>query len=62
MREELGNEADVLERKDLRRRMTKRGGALIMPKDELRVRRPEREEWRKRKRLWKGESTRGSTF
>ena len=62
VREELGVEAEHLEEEELRKRLTSSGGALCVPKDELRVRRVGSEESGVRKRTWTEKLTRGSTF
>ncbi|XPS79015.1 hypothetical protein M3J07_011022 [Ascochyta lentis] len=62
IREDLGAEADDLEEEDLRRKLVRSGGALMVPKEELRVRRAETGELGTRKRSWKSEFIRGSTF
>jgi hypothetical protein len=65
VREELGPEAEVLGERELRWRLTVRGGMLEVPKGELRVRRVRSDdegglEVRERSRT--GKFTRGSTF
>lgn len=62
VREELGAEADGMEEEELRENLTKSGGALCVPKEELRVRRTGTGEKGRRKRTWTGILTRGSTF
>ena len=62
VRDELGAEAEHLEEEELRQRLTDSGGALHVPKDELRVRRVGTAEFGTRKRTWTGKLTRGSTF
>jgi hypothetical protein len=62
IREELGAEAEHLEEDELRKRLTGSGGALVVPKQELRVRRTDTRELGARKRSWKSSLTRGSTF
>ena len=61
VREELGARADYMEENELREGLANSGGALCVPKDELRVRRTERE-FAVRKRTWTGRLTEGSTF
>lgn len=62
VREELGVEAEHLEEEELRKRLTDSGGAMYVPKEELRVSRVGTEEFGTRKRMWTGNLTRGSTF
>lgn len=62
VREELGARADYMEENELREGLANSGGALCVPKDELRVRRTEEREFVVRKRTWTGRLTEGSTF
>ncbi len=63
VREELGAEAEYLEEEELRERLTSSGGAMCVPKAELRVSRVgTEEEFNVTKRTWTGKWTRGSTF
>jgi len=62
VREELGARSDYMEENELREGLANSGGALCVPKDELRVRRTEEREFVVRKRTWTGRLTEGSTF
>ncbi|KAH7385914.1 hypothetical protein BKA66DRAFT_461127 [Pyrenochaeta sp. MPI-SDFR-AT-0127] len=64
IREELGPQAEYLEEEELRKRIRDSGGALMVPKTELRVARVStmREDEGPKKRSWKRSLTRGSTF
>lgn len=62
VREELGAEAEFLEEDELRERVRDSGGALIVPKTELRVRRVDNLGIGDRKGSWKRSLTSGSTF
>lgn len=66
IRDEIGEEnADRLEEKELRKGLRDSGGALIVPKKELRVRRTDTDlngSDGATKRSWRRKMTRGSTF
>ena len=62
VREELGPEAEILEEEELREKLVGSGGALCVPKEELRVRRTDTGELGTRKRMWTRKLTGGSTF
>ena len=62
VREELGPEAEILEEEELREKLVGSGGALCVPKEELRVRRTDTGELGTRKRMWTSKLTGGSTF
>ncbi|KAL6708540.1 hypothetical protein ACN47E_002521 [Coniothyrium glycines] len=62
IRQELGTEAEYLEEEELRQKVTESGGALVVPKTELAVRRVSSGEDDLRRRGWKRSLTRGSTF
>lgn len=61
IREELGAGAQDMEEEELRRNLTGSGGALVVPKEELRITRTDTGE-KVKKRSWKRSLTRGSTF
>lgn len=62
IREELGAETEYLDEEELRKRIRDSGGALVVPKTELRVTRADTSEQGGRKRSWKRSLTKGSTF
>lgn len=62
IRAEIGTEVEYLEEEQLRKRVRDSGGALVVPKTELRVARADTGVVRVRKRSWKRSLTRGSTF
>lgn len=62
IREELGIESEYLEEDELQRRVRDSGGALVVPKTELRVTRADTMEGGGRKRSWGRRLTKGSTF
>lgn len=62
IRAEIGTEAEYLEEEELRKRVRESGGALVVPKTELRVARADTGLDGARKRSWKRSLTRGSTF
>jgi hypothetical protein len=62
IREEIGASAQDMGEDELRERLTVGGGALVVPREELRVRRRDIGEGRYRKESWKGRWTQGSTF
>ncbi|KAF2851756.1 hypothetical protein T440DRAFT_488852 [Plenodomus tracheiphilus IPT5] len=63
VREELGVEAETMEEEDLRKAVRESGGALVVPKNEIRVRRVDKTLGPKeRKRSWKRSLTSGSNF
>lgn len=62
IREELGTEVDYLEEEELRRRVRDSGGALVVPKTELRVMRASMIQVGTMQRSWKRSLTKGSTF
>ncbi|KAF1849331.1 uncharacterized protein K460DRAFT_331184 [Cucurbitaria berberidis CBS 394.84] len=62
VREELGTEVEYLEEEELRQRLRDSGGALLVPKTELRVARASTGQDGGRQRSWKRSLTKGSTF
>jgi len=66
MREEVGEDepnGDVLNEKELRRKLTESGGALVVPKGELRIARDGMDgRGDLKKRSWRRRLTKGSTF
>lgn len=62
IREELGGEAEYLEERELRTGLTASGGALVVPKKELRISRTDTGDGTLRKRSWRTVVTKGSTF
>lgn len=60
IREEIGEDADRLEEEELRKALRDSGGALLVPKKELKVRRTGTKGVRKRG--WRRNVTKGSTF
>ncbi|KAF2250987.1 hypothetical protein BU26DRAFT_562948 [Trematosphaeria pertusa] len=62
IKEELGEEAERMEEKELRRRLRESDGALLVPKKELRVTRTDASGAGVKKRGWRRRLTRGSTF
>ncbi|CAO2651972.1 Nn.00g002550.m01.CDS01 [Neocucurbitaria sp. VM-36] len=62
IREELGTEVDYLEEEELRQRLRDSGGALVVPKSELRVTRASTVQVWTEQRTWKRNLTKGSTF
>ncbi|KAJ4351316.1 uncharacterized protein N0V89_006655 [Didymosphaeria variabile] len=66
MREEVGEDepnGDVLDEKEIRRKLTDSGGALVVPKKELRIARDGGVgDGELRERSWKRRLTKGSTF
>lgn len=63
IKEELGEGTEDLEEDEIRRRLREGSGALVVPKQELRVTRTNTGEMEQRRRsTWKRRFTRGSTF
>jgi hypothetical protein len=62
IREEIGKEAEDLEEEELRERLREGGTALVVPEQELRIRRVDTRDEGLRERGWKKILTRGSTF
>jgi hypothetical protein len=62
IREELGNGTEHLGEEELRKCLAQCGGALLVPKSELRVTRADTGEDTTKQRSWKRGLTRGSTF
>ena len=62
IREELGVKVDDMSEADLRKQLSNSGGALVVPIEELRVRRTGAEGLEARKKTWKSDLTRGSNF
>lgn len=62
VREELGTEAEHLGEEELRERLTNSGGAMCVPKEELKVSRVGSGQFDLRKRTWTGRLTKGSTL
>jgi hypothetical protein len=62
IRQELGSGAECLEEDELRERLGRSGGALVVSRSELRVTRADTVKEMTRQRSWKRSLTRGSTF
>ncbi|EOA90293.1 uncharacterized protein SETTUDRAFT_146002 [Exserohilum turcica Et28A] len=62
IRQELGPEAEYLGEAELRKRLRRSGGALMVPSDELRISRVDTGEGKLRERSWRRKLTGGSTF
>jgi len=63
IREELGSrDVEHLEEEELKKRLRESGGALLVPRSELRVTRTAAEDVGLKQRSWRRQLTRGSTF
>jgi hypothetical protein len=62
IREEVGKEAEDLKEEELMERLREGGAALVVPEQELRIRRADTRDGGVRERGWKKRLTSGSTF